>query len=132
MEGPSRAPLSEAQREIMDIIWDRGEASVFEVREILSQQKEIARETVRTLMTRMEEKGWLQHRVVGRTYIYSATIPRETRLAQRVIELVDTMCGGSPEKLMTALLDHRGLTDEEARRIRDMIAAARKRKKDGR
>ena len=121
------APLSPAQREIMDIVWDRREASAFEVREALSKKRDVARETVRTLLTRMEEKGWLKHRVVGRTYFYSAAIPKDTNLGQRVLEIVDTLCGGSAEKLMTALLDHRGLTEDEAERIQAMIAAGKKR-----
>jgi predicted transcriptional regulator len=118
-------PLSPAQREIMDIVWDRGDISAFEVRDALSKKRDVARETVRTLLTRMEEKGWLKHRVVGRTYFYSAVIPKEATLGQRVLEIVDTLCGGSAEKLMTALLDHRGLTDDEAERIQAMIKAGR-------
>ncbi|MHC4404014.1 MAG: BlaI/MecI/CopY family transcriptional regulator [Planctomycetota bacterium] len=121
-------PLSAAQREIMEIVWDQGEISAFELREILSKRRPLARETVRTLLRRMEQKGWLEHRVVGRTYFYFAAIPRELNLGHRVLHLVDEMCGGSPERLMSALLDHRGLTDEEADRIGQMIEAARRKK----
>jgi predicted transcriptional regulator len=115
----------------MEIVWERGEVSAFEVRRILASRRAIARETVRTLLTRMEEKGWLKHRVVGRTYFYSAVVPREVTLGRRVLEIVDTLCGGSPETLVTALLDHRGLSDEEADRIQAMIAAARKDQQGG-
>ena len=125
MSNPSD-PLSKAQREIMEIVWNRGEVSAFEVRKILAARRKIARETVRTLLARMEEKGWLKHRVVGRTYFYSAVVPREVTLGRRVLEIVDTLCGGSAEKLVTALLDHRGLSEEEADRIQAMINAARK------
>ncbi len=126
------APLSSSQREIMEIVWDRGEVSAFEVRDVLAGRREIARETVRTLLARMEEKGWLEHRVVGRTYFYAASIPRETNVGQRVMEIVDTLCGGSAEKLVTALLDHRGLSDEEADRIQSMIDEARGKKRQRR
>lgn len=77
------------------------------------------------ILTRMEEKGWLTHRTVGRTFFYSAAIPKEANLGNRVLELVDTLCGGSAERLMTALLDHRGLTNKEADRIQTMIDEAR-------
>lgn len=120
-------PLSKSQREIMELVWDRGEISAFEVREILSQQREVARETVRTLLARMEEKGWLRHRTVGRTYFYSAAIPRDTNLGRQVMDLVDNLCGGSPERLMTALMDHRGLSQDEADGIQAMIEQARAR-----
>lgn len=119
-------PLSEAQREIMEIVWDLREVSVFEVREILSKERPVARNTVRTLLERMEEKNWLTHRVDGRTYIYSPLVPREVSLGERVLEIVDKACGGEPERLVSALLDYRGLTDEEAERIRKMLSEAQK------
>ena len=124
-------PLSPAQREIMEIVWERGEVSARDVRAVLSRQRDVARNTVRTLLERMEEKGWLTHREDGRTYLYSATQPRHATIGQRVVEVLDTVCGGSPETLVTALLDYRGLTGSELRRIRAMLdeAKASKRRK---
>jgi len=113
--------LSVAQLEIMEIIWQRGEASARELREILSETREVARNTVRTLLERMEEKGWLVHREEGRTFLYSAARPREATVGQKVIEVIDQVCGGSPEALMTAILDYRGLTPAELKRIRNML-----------
>ena len=118
--------LSPAQREIMEIVWDKGEVAAIEVREIIAKRRPVARETVRTILQRIEEKGWLKHRVVGRTYFYSAVVPREATLGHKVVELVDTICGGSPERLVTALLDFRGLTKEESERIQQMIENAKK------
>jgi len=113
----------------MQIVWERGEVSASEVGRILSPKRRLARNTVRTLLLRMEEKGWLTHREAGRTYVYSAALPREATIGKKVLEIVDTLCGGSPETLMTALLDHRGLTEAEARRIRDLLNKARENKK---
>ncbi len=120
-----KAPLTRAQREIMEVIWDKGEVGVLEVTEVLNEHKKIARNTVRTLMDRMREKGWLTYRSEGRSYIYSAVIPREESLGQRVLDMVDKACGGDPEKLMMALLDYRGLTQDEADRIRTMLDNAK-------
>jgi BlaI family penicillinase repressor len=118
-------PLSLAQREIMEIVWEKGEVAASEVRELLADGRGLARETVRTMLERMEDKGWLKHRVVGRTFFYSAGVPRDATAGQKVIELIDTVCGGSPERLMTALLDYRGLSAEEAARIEELIKQAR-------
>jgi BlaI family penicillinase repressor len=118
-------PLSTAQKEVMEIIWEKGEVAAVEVRGLLADGRELARETVRTVLQRMEEKGWIKHRVVGRTFFYSAVVPRDATAGQRVIELIDTLCGGSPERLMTALLDYRGLSAEEADRIETLIQQAR-------
>ena len=121
-------PLSTGQREVMEIVWDQREVSVFEVREILAERRPVARNTVRTMMERMEEKGWLTHRVIGRTHFYSSLVPREDHLGERVSEMVDNACGGRPERLMNALLEYRGLTDEEAERIRSMLDKAHQQK----
>ncbi len=120
-----RSPLSRAQREVMEIIWDAGEASVQDVMQRLNEERSVARNTVRTLMERMESKGWLKHRTEGRSYLYSATVPREESLGQRVLDMVEKACGGDPEKLMMALLDYRGLSEEEIARIRKMLDGAK-------
>jgi predicted transcriptional regulator len=73
----------------------------------------------------MEEKGWITHREEGRTFLYAAAQPRQATIGQKVKEIVDTVCGGSPEALVTALLDYRGLNSDELKRIRDMLAKAR-------
>lgn len=119
-----RTPLSRSEREVMELVWDKKEAGVLEITAALNLQRSIARNTVRTLMERMEEKGWLTHRVEGRSFIYAPTVPREESLGQRVLDMVDKACGGNPEKLMMALLEYRGLSDDEARRIRVMLDEA--------
>lgn len=125
MSSSRPVPLSHGQREIMEIVWDHAEVSVFEVRRILTERRPVARNTVRTMLERMEEKGWLTHRTVGRTYFYSALVRREVSLGRRVVEIVDKACGGEPERLMTALLEYRGLTKDEIKRIRAMLDKAR-------
>jgi BlaI family transcriptional regulator, penicillinase repressor len=121
---PPPRSLSHSQREIMEIVWDRGEVSAIEVRQILSAKRDLAKNTVRTLLERMEDKGWLKHREDGRTYLYSAAQPREASIGQKVLEVVEHICGGSPEALVTALLDYRGLHPDELKRIRQLLNQA--------
>jgi predicted transcriptional regulator len=124
MPGPD-SPLTDAQREIMEIVWEREEATVSEVREALSRhasgKRDLARNTVHTMIVRLEEKGWLKHREVGRTFIYSANRPRAASLGARVAQMVDRLFAGSPEEMVTALIEYRGLSSDEAERIRKMI-----------
>ena len=124
------AELTPAQREIMDIVWEHGEVSASAVRQVLSRTRAVARNTVRTLMERMEEKGWITHREDGRTFLYAAAQPRQATIGQKVQEVVETVCGGSAEALVTALLDYRGLSSGELDRIRQMLARARATKKE--
>jgi predicted transcriptional regulator len=129
---PDSSPLTEAQREIMEVIWERGEATVAQVRDALSSRKELARNTVQTMLVRLEERGWLRHREDGRTFVYRANVPRSTSLGARVSQLVDRFFAGSPEEMVTALIEYRGLTPAEAQRIRKMIDAAEANGKPGR
>ena len=63
MADSDASPLTKAQREIMEIVWAQGEVTVTEVRDTLKKRKrELARNTVMTVMMRLEERGWLQHR----------------------------------------------------------------------
>ncbi len=115
--------LSAAERELMEIVWERGEVTARQARDTLP--RDVARNTVRTLLERMEEKGWVTHRKIGRTFVYSAARPREESVGRKVREVVETLCGGSPETLVAALLDFRGLRPGELKRIRKMLDEAK-------
>ena len=79
-------------------------------------------------MDRMEEKGWLTHRLFGPAYFYSPLILREEILGQRVMDMVDKACGRKPEKLIMALINYRGLSNEKSKCIRKLLDDASKKK----
>lgn len=130
---PEQSELSPAQWEIMKIIWECVELTAKDVRHILERNRKVARNTVRTLLERMEDKGWLKHRTDGRTFFYSAARPRHHTIRQKVREMVESICGGSPETLVSAMLDYRRLRPDELKRIRQLLdeAQAGKGKKGG-
>ena len=76
----------------------------------------------------MEEKGWLKHREDGRTHLYSPAQKKEATLGGKIVDLVDRVCGGSPEMVMSALVDFRGLSADELGRIRKILDQAKVRK----
>jgi predicted transcriptional regulator len=118
-------PLSEAQTEIMNVVWERGEVTLAEVCDALSARRDLARNTIQTQLTRLVEKGWLLHRPSsGKAFRYRATVPREAARSRVVERLVDAVFGGSAEGLMMTLLDGRKLSKEEADRIRALIERA--------
>ncbi len=116
--------LSKAQMEIMNVVWERGEVTVADVWKALSVRRSVARSTVLTMITRLEEKGWLCCDQEGHAFRYKAAAPREATLGTVVRRLVDTAFGGSAERLFMALLDGRGISKEEAREIKKMIDRA--------
>lgn len=124
-----KKPLSAVQLELMNVVWERGEVSVADVWEALGGARALNRNTVQTTMVRLEEKGWLAHRVVGQTFLYRAALPREHTLQGLVTRLVDTAFGGSAEGLVMALVEGRGLSAEERRRIVALIEAAEQKRR---
>jgi BlaI family penicillinase repressor len=122
-------PLSQAQLEIMNVVWEQGEATVSTVWKALAAQRPVARNTVQTMMVRLEEKGWLRCSTAGHAFRYQAAKPREEVLGGMVQRLVDSAFGGSAEGLVLALLHGRGVTPAEVQRIRRMIDQADKEKK---
>ncbi len=117
-------PLSDAQLEIMHILWDRGEATVAEVWKTLSARRRVARNTVSTMITRLEGRAWLRHRVVEGRHLFSAAYPRDKVLPRLVRRLVDAAFRGSAEGLVLALLEGGRLSPEEVERIRGILDSA--------
>ena len=120
--------LPPLQRELMDIIWEQNEVTASQVRKLYSKRRDLAGNTVRTVMMRMEMKGWLTHRVVGNTFLYTPALPPEAVAGQTVAEVVDTVCGGSPEVLVEALLENRRLSKQETEGIRKILSQAKGKK----
>ena len=125
MKEPSKTPaISDAQREIMNIVWDRHEVGVAEVWRILSARRPLARNTILTLITRLVDKGWLHTRRVGNAFRYTAAWPREKAQAEEIRRLVHTVFDGSAEGLVMTLLEGGSLSPAESQRIRAMIMKA--------
>src|SRR6266480_731887 len=118
--------LSPAQLQIMHVVWERGEVGIAEIWQALSARRSVARNTVQTMVSRLQAKGWLKHRQVGNAFLYSAAQPRRRVIGRLVAKLVESAFGGSPSGLVLALLEEGRLSRHEARRIRDMIDAAEK------
>ena len=122
------AELSAAQLEIMNVIWEHGEATISDVWRELCQRRKVARATVQTVIFRLEEKGWLQHREIGQAFMFSAAVDQQDNRRSLVANLCDRAFGGSAEGLVWALLDDRGVGKKELERIRELIAKAEKQK----
>ncbi len=76
------------------------------------------------MLTRLEQKGWLSCDQEGHAFRYRAALPREATLGTMIRRLVDTAFGGSAEGLVMALLHGRGVSKEEARKIKKLIDRA--------
>ncbi len=110
----------------MDILYQRGKASVSEVREAMDDAPGYS--AVRTLMRVLEEKGHVKHKAEGLKYVYLPTVAQEKAKRSAVKHLLDTFFKGSPEQIVAALLDVSStkLTREELDRMSAMIEKAKK------
>ena len=120
--------LSETQLEIMNVVWDHEKCSVADVWKILNDRRGVTRNTVHTLIVRLEEKGWLTHCAEGNAFMYAATVSREQAQQRCVQRIIETVFDGSAEELVLTLLNGGIVSKTEAERIRDMIAQAKQRK----
>src|SRR5690348_7446730 len=96
--------LSEAQLEVMDVLWERNEATLGEVWGALSERRSLAKNTVQTLLTRLVEKGWVVHRQVGKSFVYRSAEGRSAARRQILKKVLDAAFQGSTEGLMMTLL----------------------------
>lgn len=126
MSGKAHINLSRRERQIMDIIHQRGQATAQEVQEALPNPPSYS--TVRALLRLMEEKGYLQHAQDGQRYVYKATLARSQARKSALNNLLQTFFDGSAEQAVAALLDLRRkqLTAEELERLSQLIEQARK------
>jgi len=117
--------LSRRERQIMDIIYKEGQATVAEVLDALSDPPSYS--AVRAMLRILEEKGHLVHESDGPRYIFKPTLPREEARRSAVMHLLKTFFNDSTEEAMAALLDisHSPLSDESYERIRVLIDQAR-------
>jgi BlaI family transcriptional regulator, penicillinase repressor len=120
--------LSRRERQIMDILYQRGKASASDVREAMPDAPSYS--AVRAMLRILEEKGHLKHQAEGLKYVYVPTVARDKAKRSAVKHLLDTFFKESPEQVVAALLDVSStrLTREELDRMSEMIEKA---KRDG-
>jgi predicted transcriptional regulator len=118
------AELGELERSILSIVWRSGEITADRVREELGRP--LKDSTIRTVLRRLEEKGYLKHSVEERTFIYRPAQSRQRVAGRAVKRIVDWFCEGSVEALLVGMVDSRVLNRAELQRLAERIALAQK------
>jgi BlaI family transcriptional regulator, penicillinase repressor len=117
--------LTRRERQIMDVVYSRGQVTVTEVLEELPQAPTYS--AVRALLRKLEEKGHLKHDAHGPRYVYEATMPREAAQESALERVLRTFFDGSTTKTVAALLDLKGeeLTEAELSDLAELVERAR-------
>ena len=118
------ANLTEAELRLMEVIWDKGAATVAEVADALPKKLGLAYNTVLTTMRILEDKGYLTHRKAneGRAFIYSAVVGREEASRNAVRHLISKFFRNSPELLVLNVLKDEELSETELDEIRHFLS----------
>jgi predicted transcriptional regulator len=98
-----RPPLGDLEHELLTILWTQGEMTAFAVRKHVCRK--LKDPTIRTVLRRLEDKGYVTHSVVSGTFIYRATDTAEAAAASAVQGIVEGYCGGSLERVLRGLVD---------------------------
>jgi BlaI family transcriptional regulator, penicillinase repressor len=129
-----RGAFTELEQAVMQVVWERGDASAEQVRQALEPSRVLKESTVRTMLSRLEEKGHLRHAVSGRTFIYSAAEAPENLAIRAVRQIVDKFCAGSVEQLVMGMVSNDLIDPGELKELAGRIAksrANRKKEKEG-
>lgn len=119
--------LGQLEHEVMQLVWSRGPVTAETVRELLSRS--LKESTVRTVLRRLEEKGYVTHTVEGRTYVFSAAEQRGAVAAKAVQRIVNWFCNGSLEEVLVGMVDNAALDPKQLQALSEKIAKAKARKK---
>lgn len=128
---PIRGAFSDLEQSIMEAVWKRGHASADQVRQDLLPGRVLKESTVRTMLSRLEEKGHLRHAVEGRTFIYSAVEAPQNLAIRAVRQIVEKFCSGSVEQLLVGMVSNDLIDAADLRRLAGKVDKAKTRKESG-
>jgi len=106
----------------MDYIWTQEAVTAESCREALASSRPMKDSTIRTVLRRLEEKGYLTHAVEGRTYVYRASDARQNVAVRAVRGIIDRFCGGSAEQLVLGMVDNAVLNPKQLERLAQRVA----------
>lgn len=116
--------LGDVEQAVMDYVWSHGPCSSEACREALADSRPMKESTIRTVLRRLEEKGYVTHELSGRTFIYRAAEARQNVAVRAVKNIIDKFCGGSAEELVIGLVDNQVLDPKQLQRLTRMVAEA--------
>ena len=112
---------SNAEWAVLNALWDAGPMAAGEIFKIVERERDWSYSTVRTLLTRLVEKGWLDARRVGNSYLYSAAVPRRKAVRSAVHEFTGRVLDGLLSPFVAYYAEEHDLSEEDLRRLEEII-----------
>jgi BlaI family penicillinase repressor len=116
----SRPLLTDLHQAILEFLWTRGPATAEDVRAAIRTRHPLKDSSVRTLLRRLEARGYVSHRLDGKVFVYRAEQPPQSLAARAVRQIIDRFCAGSVEQFLT------GIVDEKIVSLRELEQLTRK------
>jgi predicted transcriptional regulator len=112
-----RQPLTDLQRAILEHLWAEGSATAERVREALAPRHPLKDSSVRTLLRRLEARGYVSHALEGKTFVYRAEVPPTSIAAGAVREIIQRFCSGSIDTFLVGMVEERVLSENDLQRL---------------
>lgn len=126
----SRAALSDLEHQLMDVLWKFGTATADQLREALAPQHVLKDSTVRTILRRLAEKGYVKHTVEGKAFVYTGVDKPRNVAVRAVQKILDRFCEGSLEQLLVGLVENEVVDRAELQKLAQKIGQKPGKRKD--
>ena len=113
--------MSPAETEIVRLVWQLEEATVQQICDLLPAKRKIAYKTVQTLLRRLENKGYLTHKISGKAHVFFPAVKREDVVKRTVLDFLDRLFGGDPRPLMQFLAEDGKIKPDDIKRLKRLI-----------
>ena len=116
--------LPQAQFEVMEVLWEKGEATIREVHAVLSARRKLAYTTVATLLTRMRGKGYVRAREKNFAYVFRPLVTREQVIDRKLDDFITRVLRGDVAPLAAYIAENRDLTPEQVKALEEIVGSA--------
>lgn len=113
--------ISKAEFEVMEVLWEESPLAAAEIAERLEKQTSWSLKTVKTLLSRLVEKGAARHKPDGRRYLYSPVLDREDYARTAASQLANQLFGGRAAPLVAHLAGEKGLSSDDLKELEALI-----------
>jgi BlaI family penicillinase repressor len=113
--------MSPAETEILRLVWLLDEATVQQICDRLPRDRKVTYNTVQTLLTRLEQKGYLKHRSEGRAHVFFPVVKRQEVVKSTVVDFLDRLFGGDPRPLVQFLAEDGRIDEADIDRLRKLV-----------
>ncbi len=124
MSRNKKPQLSPLENKVMQVVWERGRVRTEEVRSELAATQSMKDSTARTILRRLEEKGYVRHITEGRTYVYLPKVASRSVAAEAVRGIIDRFCSGSAEDLLVGMVDDEIISADKLQELARQIRKA--------